>query len=155
MADIRIFIISYFVLYCPSYSMLHVLFLEAATGSYSLKQVFPKKLNTSRNFKLPHFLFLECRNIFFSSNNSISSCFFIKSRFQEDKMVQKMYFFQFITKSSVVYIIISPASDIFRFCIAVLLIFQFCFAPKFFMNKNTIKTIQKSTIFRVVIAMVY
>ena len=36
-ADIRIFIIAYFVLHCPPHSMLHILFFEAATGNYSLK----------------------------------------------------------------------------------------------------------------------
>ena len=36
-ADIRIFIIAHFVLHCPPHSMLHILFLKAATGNYSLK----------------------------------------------------------------------------------------------------------------------
>ena len=36
-ADIRIFIIAYFVLHCPPHSILHILFLGAATGNYSLK----------------------------------------------------------------------------------------------------------------------
>ena len=46
-ADMGIFIIAYFVLLCPPHSMLHILFVETATGNYSLKYVFPKKLNSS------------------------------------------------------------------------------------------------------------
>ena len=36
-ADIRTFITVYLVLHCPPHSILHTLFLEAATGNYSLK----------------------------------------------------------------------------------------------------------------------
>ena len=36
-AYIRTFIIAYLVLHCPPHSILHILFLEAATESYSLK----------------------------------------------------------------------------------------------------------------------
>ena len=36
-ADIRTFIIAYLVLHCPPHSILHILFFEAATESYSLK----------------------------------------------------------------------------------------------------------------------
>ena len=39
---IYVSIIAYFLLHCPQYSVLHILFLEVATENYSLKQVFPE-----------------------------------------------------------------------------------------------------------------
>ena len=39
---IIIFVIAYFSLDYPPYSVLHILLLKAATENHSLKQVFPK-----------------------------------------------------------------------------------------------------------------
>ena len=40
--ELILFIIAYFILHYPPYSVLNILFLKAATENYSLKQVLPK-----------------------------------------------------------------------------------------------------------------
>ena len=88
----------------------------------------------------------------FSRNSS--SCCFIRIKLQEDKNdLENVLCFYFISKSSSsAYIILSPGSDIFLFVCCSVFYFSFVCAPNFFMNKNTIETIQTNIILRVFIA---
>ena len=65
-ADIRIFIIAYFVLHCPRIPFYISCFWEQPLEIIPWNRCSPKtEIFTSKNFKLPHFIFLEYRNICF------------------------------------------------------------------------------------------
>ena len=131
--ELIIFIIAYFILHYPPYSVLHILILKAATENYSLEQVFRKtkqtrlkvpgynratfvKLNSSRvifnNFQLnvtSPYIFKIQKHLF--SRNSSPYCL-INIKLQEEKMIQKMYYDSSSLLNPQVYINISPGSDI-------------------------------------------
>ena len=155
------FRIAYFLLHCPPYSVLHILFLEVATEDRSLKQVFPKtkqiacykpatfvKLNSSQkklirifSCKLPRVIFFQNSETLVFKENSGSPCCFIKVKLQEDKMIDKMIQISSLFLNPQLYIQLCHLVVILYHLVVIIFLFAYChpsFISVFFVHRTSL-----------------